>query len=682
MRIVVIAVCLFACATASAQELMTPELLWSLRRVGGGWLDPSGEQVVFSVRGYDLEENGGDTDLWVVPLAGGPAKPLITGPGGQGDVQWVQTSAGPRLFVTAVRSAASPQAWSWDPATGAWLQVTDIIGGIANLKVSANGSHLAFTRDVKLDKTVNELYEDLPEADARIIDQLMYRHWSGWHDFAYSHLHIAAVKGDGTAGVAVDLMPGKKVDCPVPPFAGSEQFNWSPDGKAIAWTAKDVPNWAQSTNSDVYVTTVDGDLRTRNLTIGMPGYDNDPVWSPDGRHLAFHSMRRPGFESDRNRIMVWNRHSGAIWDLTAGLDQMAHGGSWAPDSKSMYFMSERRGTNQLFNIKLADRGLTQVTTGGFNWDLRDISPDGQTLVVARQDMVRPWELYALPSGGGEARALTGVNDAVYEKLRLPTIKERWVKATDGEMIHAWVAYPPDFDSRKQYPMLTYFQGGPQGQIGQWFSYRWNFHLMAAKGYVVVAPNRRGLPGFGRKWNDDISKDWGGQAMRDILSVHDDMAAESYVDPKRCGGVGASFGGYTAYWMMGNGGDRFSALIAHCGVFNLESMYGATEELFFVDWDIGGPYWKGAALQGDYDRFSPHRFVKNWETPLLVIHGQKDFRVPVTQGMEAFTAAKVSGVPSRFLYFPQEGHWVMEPQNGVLWHRVFFDWLDRWCKPGK
>jgi len=682
MRIVVIAVCLFACATASAQELMTPELLWSLRRVGGGWLDPSGEQVVFSVRGYDLEKNGGDTDLWVVPLAGGPAKPLITGPGGQGDVQWVQTSAGPRLFVTAVRSAASPQAWSWDPATGAWLQVTDIIGGIANLKVSANGSHLAFTRDVKLDKTVNELYEDLPEADARIIDQLMYRHWSGWHDFAYSHLHIAAVKGDGTAGVAVDLMPGKKVDCPVPPFAGSEQFNWSPDGKAIAWTAKDVPNWAQSTNSDVYVTTVDGDLRTRNLTIGMPGYDNDPVWSPDGRHLAFHSMRRPGFESDRNRIMVWNRHSGAIWDLTAGLDQMAHGGSWAPDSKSMYFMSERRGTNQLFNIKLADRGLTQVTTGGFNWDLRDISPDGQTLVVARQDMVRPWELYALPSGGGEVRALTGVNDAVYEKLRLPTIKERWVKATDGEMIHSWVAYPPDFDSRKQYPMLTYFQGGPQGQIGQWFSYRWNFHLMAAKGYVVVAPNRRGLPGFGRKWNDDISKDWGGQAMRDILSVHDDMAAESYVDPKRCGGVGASFGGYTAYWMMGNGGDRFSALIAHCGVFNLESMYGATEELFFVDWDIGGPYWKGAALQGDYDRFSPHRFVKNWETPLLVIHGQKDFRVPVTQGMEAFTAAKVSGVPSRFLYFPQEGHWVMGPQNGVLWHRVFFDWLDRWCKPGK
>ncbi len=662
-------------------DRMSPELLWELRRLGGGSIDPTGRSVVFSVRSYDLSADGGDSDLWSVPLAGGAPRQVTSGPGGEGDVQWVQTADGARLFVTASRNDDGRQAWSLDPETGSWTQVTRVEGGIANLKVAPNGKRLAFTRDVKMDPTVNELYTDLPKADARIIDSLMYRHWSAWHDFAYSHLHVADIGDDGAAGEAVDLMAGMRVDCPVPPFAGSEQFNWAPDGQAIAWTIKDVERWAESTNSDVHVTTFGDEPRTRNLTVGMPGYDNDPVWSPDGRYLAFHSMERPGFESDRNRIMLWDRKHGGIWDLTEGLDRTAHAATWAPDSKSVYFVSESRGTNQVFNIDVADRSLRQVTEGAYNWDLRDVTADGSTLLMARQDMVRPWELFVMPSVGGEGRRLTSVNGSVYDGLRLPTVKERWVKATDGQMIHAWVIYPPDFDPRKKYPMLTYFQGGPQGQIGQWFSYRWNFHLMASQGYVVVAPNRRGLPGFGRKWNDDISGDWGGQAMKDILSAHDDMLKEPYIDSARCGGIGASFGGYTAFWMMGNGGDRFASMIAHCGVFNLESMYGSTEELFFVNWDLGGPYWRGGEVARDYDAFSPHRFVRNWKTPLLVIHGEKDFRVPVGQGMEAFTAAQVEGVPSRFLYFPNEGHWVLRPQNGVLWHRVFFDWLGRTLKPG-
>lgn len=255
-----------------------------------------------------------------------------------------------------------------------------------------------------------------------------------------------------------------------------------------------------------------------------------------------------------------------------------------------------------------------------------------------------------------------------------------MKATDGKRIHNWVIYPPGFDRSKKWPLLVYCQGGPQGQIGQWFSYRWNFHLMAAQGYVVVAPNRRGLPGFGREWNDQISGDWGGQAMQDLLASTDAMLAESYIDSDRTGAIGASFGGYSVYWLMGNHEDRFKTMIAHCGVFNLESMYGSTEELFFVNWDLGGPYWKSDEVQRDYDRFSPHRFVRSWNTPLMVIHGQKDFRVPVTQGIEAFTAAQVNDIPSRFLYFPNEGHWVMKPQNGVLWHRVFFEWLGRYCHP--
>jgi dipeptidyl aminopeptidase/acylaminoacyl peptidase len=663
-----------------AQERLSPEFLWDLARIGGGSLSPDGTTVLFSVRKFDLAANRGDTDLWTVPIAGGPAEPLVAEEGSPGDAQWVKTPAGVRVFVVDKRTADAPQVWSFDPKTGTWTQVTDIPGGVANLKVSPTGRHLAFTRDVKLDKTVNDLYSDLPKANARIIDGLMFRHWNTWHDHRYTHLHVLPLADDGTAGQPIDLMEGLRVDCPIPPFGGSEQFNWSPDGKAIAWSAKAVDNFAQSTDSSVFVKTLDGDRPSVDVSVGMPGYDMEPAWSPDGRYLAFMSMARGGFESDRNRIMLRDGKTGAISELTEGLDQTAHDLHWAPDSKSIYFRAEHRGTDQIFNLRLEERALRQVTEGNWNWSLRDVSADGSTLVLARQDMVRPPELFAQDAGGGNVRQLTDVNGARFAKLALPKVEEKWVIATDGKRIHCWVIYPPDFDPDREYPLLTYFQGGPQGQIGQSFSYRWNFHLMAARGYVVVAPNRRGLPGFGRAWNDQISKDWGGQAMQDILSAHDHMVKEPYIDAKRCGGVGASFGGYTAYWMMGNAGDRFAALVAHCGVMNLESMYGSTEELFFVDWDLGGPYWKDPAIKADYDRFSPNRFTQNWKTPLLVIHGEKDFRVPVTQGIEAFTSAQVQGVPSRFLYFPEEGHWVLGPQNGVLWHRVFFDWLDRWLDP--
>ena len=390
-------------------------------------------------------------------------------------------------------------------------------------------------------------------------------------------------------------------------------------------------------------------------------------------------MQRAGFEADRNRIMIYDRGSGEISDATEGLDQTAHGALWAPDSSEIVFTSERNGTVQLFRVKPTGGGAKAISSGRFNWAVYDIFPDGDRALVSFRNMLRPNELAIMSLVDGTTETITGVNDDIYEHLELPTIEERWIKATDGKKIHTWVIYPPDFDEQKKWPMLTYCQGGPQGQVGQWFSFRWNFHLMAANGYVIAAPNRRGLPGFGRAWNDQISGDWGGQAMQDLLSVTDEMAAADFIDEQRVGAIGASFGGYTVYWMMGNAGDRFACMLAHCGVFNLESMYGSTEELFFPNWDLGGPYWKGDKVQTDYDRFSPHRFVKNWKTPLLVVHGEKDFRVPVTQGMEAFTAAQVQGVPSKFLYFPNEGHWVLGPQNGVLWHRVFFEWLDQYLK---
>ena len=679
-----------AFAQDKQKSRMTPELLWKLGRLGEAVTSPDGSQIAYTVRHYELAEDKGHSNLHILNIADSNDTKLLEAWTSVGALHWMTTKDGDRLFFEGTRAPdkdagededpPSNQAWSLDVKTGETRQLTSVTDGIANLKVAPGGVKLAFTLDIKLDKKPNEIYADLPKADARIIDQLMFRHWNTWHDYKYTHLHVAVIGANGTAGEPIDLMKGIRADCPVPPFGGSEQFNWSPDASEIAFTMKDVEKWEESTNSDVFLIAADGSSKARNISESGEGYDNNPTYSPDGKYLAYSSMERAGFESDRNRIMLVDRVTGGSKELTVGLDQNANGPVWLSDSKSLVFASERGGTEQLFKIDIENGSTSPVSKGRFNWHaFGNLGAD--QLLVSRTDMLRPAELYSLSLIDKSNDVLTSINDKIYANLELPTIEERFVEATDGEKIHCWVIHPPDFDpvADKKWPMLTYCQGGPQGQIGQWFSYRWNFHLMAANGYIVVAPNRRGLPGFGRQWNDQISGDWGGQAMKDILSATDSMTAEKYVDNDRVGAVGASFGGYTVYWLMGNHRDRFCSMIAHCGVFNLESMYGSTEELFFVNWDLGGPYWKSPDILEKYQAFSPHRFVQKWKTPLMVIHGQKDFRVPVTQGMEAFTAAQVQDVPSRFLYFPEEGHWVMRPQNGVLWHRLFFDWLDRYCK---
>ncbi len=700
--------CLFAFGIpipGNAQETrMSPELLWKLGRLGNPTA-LNNDWAAYTVRRYEIAENSGTSTLYLHSLTNGEAKPLLSDWKSIGDVQVAsfgekepviyflgippkkETNEDDKKDAEPADDAegnfdSSPQLYGCD-LSGKFQRISGIEDGIANLKVSPTGKHVAFTRDIKLDAEVTELYEDLPQADARIIDKLMYRHWNAWHDYKYSHLHVAALNDDGTLGTLHDLMEGMKVDCPVPPFGGSEQFAWAPTGDEICYTAKIVEDWAQSTDSDLYLVMLNADGSQKGeascITEGQDGYDNNPFYSPDGKYLGYNSMKRPGFEADRNRVMVFDRKTKATRDLTAGLDQNANHPHWTNDSQGVVFMSEYRGSNQLFTMGLADSKPTQITTGDFNWDIV-AELNKQRMLVTKTSMLRPAELYLLNTQDKSDTQVTTINNAIYKNLALPTVKERWVEATDGKKIQCWVIYPPGFDENKKYPLLTYCQGGPQGQIGQWFSYRWNFNLMASHGdYVIIAPNRRGLPGFGREWNDQISGDWGGQAMQDLLSATDAMLKEPYIDKDRVGAIGASFGGYTVYWMMGNHEDRFATMIAHCGVFNLESMYGSTEELFFVNWDLGGPYWKSPDVQDKYTQFSPHRFVKNWETPLLVIHGEKDFRVPITQGMEAFTAAQTQGVDSRFLYFPEEGHWVMSPQNGVLWHRVFFDWLGRELK---
>lgn len=657
-----------------AQNTFTPELLWQLGRVSGASISPDGNNVLYGITTYDLATNRGNRDLYVVPVAGGTPVRLTNTPGSEHGEQW--RPDGKKIGFLAA-SDGEMQWWEMNP-DGSGLQIlTEIEGGISNVSYAPDMKHLAFTRMVKTGETVLDLYPDLPAANARIIDNLMFRHWDTWDDHHSSHLFIAPYT-DGKVGAAIDLMEGEPYDTPLMPFGGSEQIAWSPDGNAIAYTSKKLTGraYAESTNSDIYLY----DLTTRattNLTEGMPGYDMEPVWSPTGRYMVWNSMERPGFEADRNRIFVYDRETRQKREVTAGLGRDANHPLWATDEAGLYFLSGEQATYQLYYIPLAGGEAREITSGRHNYTHFAVA-DNNTLVAGRMDMNNPVELYRVTTRNGEARALTTVNKAMLSAIPEPRVEERWVTTTDGKQMLVWVIYPPDFDPAKKYPTLLYLQGGPQSAVSQFFSYRWNFRLMAQQGYIVVTPNRRGLPTFGRDWNDDISRDWGGQAMKDYLSAIDALAKEPFVDENRLGAVGASYGGYSAYWLAGNHEKRFKTFIAHCGLFNLESWYLTTEELFFANWDVGGPPWK-PELQSDYAKFSPHRFAHKWDTPILVIHSEKDFRVPIGEGLQAFQAAQIQDIPSRFLYFPEEGHWVLSPQNGILWHREFFRWLDQWLK---
>jgi dipeptidyl aminopeptidase/acylaminoacyl peptidase len=673
------------CLTVHGQnEVMTPQTLWKLGRVSLETTAPDGKSFVYGVTNYNIEENKGNRNLYSMNIKSGESKQLTKLEGSEYGAHYLMNgskigySHGGQFHIMNADGSDNKQ-------------VTSVKGGIGNINaydLPDGRIALVFTKSVKLDKTTADSYPNLPKADALIIDDLLYRHWDSWSDAEYNHVCIAYLDQDLNLSDVKDIMEGEKFDSPLNPFGGSESFTLSPDGQKIVYEAKKLngKDWVLSTNSDLYMYNIATE-KTTNLTEGMNGYDKEPKFSPDGSKLAWMSMATPGFESDVNDIIIHNFENGermkvlkaGNWYDTYTFQSF----SWS-NEKVLYTGVPVDGTNQIYQLDLPKKitttakptSLKAVSKGQHNHNHFELAK--KNIILDRQDMNHATEVYSLNINSGKQKQLTHINDEVYSSIGMSKIEKRMVKTSDGKDMLTWVIYPPNFDPAKKYPALLYCQGGPQSQVSQFYSFRWNFQLMAAQGYIVVAPNRRGLPGFGREWNEDISGDWGGQPMRDYLAAIDDVKSESYVNEDKLGCIGASYGGYSVYYLAGNHEKRFKAFISHCGLFDLESWYLSTEELFFANQDLGGPYWE-AKNKNTYSKFDPKDYVQNWDTPLLVIHGGKDFRVPENQGMEAFQAAKLMGVPTRFLYFPNEGHWILSPQNGLIWHDQFFNWLDKWVK---
>jgi len=652
-----------AAATApfmmNAQQVMTPEIMWTLNRLGVQSVSPDNSALIYKISKTDLKTEKSNSEAFWLDISGKSSKIDL---GKKSLIQWDKNG---------IYALEKNQIFLSKDSGKTWSEFYNV-GEVDNIVVSPDGKKVAFSKAVQVENLLGkDKYKDLPKTTAQIYTDLNHRHWDTWNEGSYNHVFVVNVTE--SADKAKDLLEGKAFDSPQKPFGGAEDFVWSPDSTRLLYVSKKKSgaDYAQSTNTDIYCFDLATGV-TKNITEQNLGYDVNPKFSPDGNYLTWQSMKRDGFEADKNDLMLMDWKAMTSQNLTSKWDESVTGDiKWASDSKLIYFTAAFRGTKQLFSVDSKTKTVKQLTKGDF--DINDIVLENKgKLWVTKTDINHNADLFEVDSKGS-LKQITDINKDNYSKLVAGKSELKMVKTTDGKEMGVWFHYPPNFDPNKKYPTLVYCQGGPQSALTQFFSTRWNFALMAANGYIVVAPNRRGMPGWGVEWNEAISGDWGGQPIKDYLSATDFAKTLPYVDGNRVAAVGASYGGYSVFMLAGVHENRFKTFIAHDGLFDMKSWYGTTEELWFANWDLGGNYWKNPTPKA-YSEFNPSNFVDKWNKPIMVIQGGIDFRVPYEQGQEAFQAAKLKGLKTKFLYFPNENHWVLHPQNGLVWQREFFDWL--------
>ena len=645
-----------------AQQVMTPEILWTLNKFSVTAVEPSHAGIIYSVGKIDLNtEKTNRQNFYLNFEKNQILKMYLLGKKSifQWDKNGVYASEGDKIYISKDNGLS-------------WAEFYTI-GDADNIVISPDGKKVAFSKAVQVEKLLGkDKYADLPKTTAQIYTDLNHRHWDAWNEGKYNHVFVASISDD--ISKAKDLLDGQKFDTPQKPSGGSEDFIWSSDSSQLLYVCKKKSGkeYATSTNTDIYTFDL-ASGKTENITEGMMGYDVNPKFSPDGKSLLWQSMARDGYEADKNDVVVMDWVSKKKTNLTKNWDESVVGDvAWSNDSKMIYFTTAKRGTKQFFALNPKDAKVNQISDGAF--DVNEIVAfQNDFAFVTRTDINHNADLFKLNLKDGTMLQITQVNKENYANLTPSKSELKMVKTSDGKEMGVWFHYPPNFDPNKKYPTLLYCQGGPQSALTQYFSTRWNFALMAANGYIVVAPNRRGMPGWGTKWNEDISNDWGGQPMRDYIAAADFAKTLPFVDGSRMGAVGASYGGYSVFMLAGIHENRFKTFIAHDGLFDMKSWYGTTEELWFANWDLGGNYWQNPQPKA-YTDYNPSNFVEKWNTPIMVIQGGIDFRVPYEQGQEAFQAAKLKGLKTKFLYFPNENHWVLHPQNGLVWQREFFEWL--------
>ena len=645
----------------NAQNVMTPETLWTLNKIGVSAVAPDHGSLIYSLGKVDLKTEKTNRKNYFLNLKDNGAAHLNLGK--KSLIQWDKNG---------IYAQEDGKIYLSKDAGKIWTEFYNL-GEVDNIIISPDGKKIAFSKQVLVEKLMGkDKYSDVPKTTAQVYTDLNHRHWDYFNEGKYNHVFV--VKTTENIDQAKDLLEGKAWDSPQRPSGGSEDFVWSPDSSQLLYVTKPLSGkaYATSTNTDIFAYDL-ASGSVKNLTESNKGYDVNPKFSPDGNFLTWQSMEREGYEADKNEVKIMDWKSGKTTNLTKDWDESVTGSVfWSQDSKMIYFNTAFRGTTQLFSLNPKTAKISQITKGDF--DVTDIFADQKnSLLVTRTDMNHSADLFSVDLKNGAMKQVTEVNKENYSKITPSKTELKMVKTTDGKEMGVWFIYPPNFDPNKKYPTLLYCQGGPQSALTQFFSTRWNFALMAANDYIVVAPNRRGMPGWGTQWNEQISKDWGGQVMKDYLSATDFAKTLTYVDKDRIGAVGASYGGYSVFMLAGIHENRFKTFIAHDGLFDMKSWYLTTEELFFANWDLGGsPY--DQPTPKSYTDFNPSNFVNKWNKPMMIIQGGIDYRVPYEQGQEAFQAAQLKGLKSKFLYFPNENHWVLHPQNGLVWQREFFEWL--------